>query len=365
MIAAATHGPSALWYATRGAGAITTVLLTASVVFGIGEVRLWRPGAVPRFAVASLHRTISLLAVALLAVHIGTTLLDSFPRIGVLNAVVPFATDYRQLWMGLGTLASDLLLALVITSLVRRRMGYRAWRGVHWLAYACWPIAIAHGIGAGSDTKSTWMLILTLVCVGAVAVAVASRLTAPGTPQRARTAGAAALAACLIALGVWLPAGPLAAGWARRAGTPAYVLAAFAPAPRTRAARPVPVDALSTGFVAPLTGRIRNGTSANGTAVVDLTMQLNGNQPGELRVRLGGQQLANGGLQMDRSAVTLGPPGDPGRYRGRINFLQGTQLRALVGSADGHAVRLTINLSLGRADLTGEVQGTPVRGATR
>ena len=143
MIAAAAHGPSALWYATRGAGAMTLVLLTASVVLGVGEVRRWRPAGAPRFAVASLHRTISLLAVVLLVVHIATTLLDVFPHIAVANAAVPFATDYRPLWMGLGTIASDLMLALVVTSLVRRRMGYRAWRGLHWLAYACWPVALA------------------------------------------------------------------------------------------------------------------------------------------------------------------------------------------------------------------------------
>src|SRR4051794_15306475 len=175
MLIAAAHGPSALWYATRGTGATALVLLTASVALGIGEVRTWRPGGAPRFAVASMHRTVSLLAVALLALHIATTLLDPFPRIGAANAVVPFQTDYRPLWLGLGSVSTDLLLALVLTSLVRRRLGYRTWRGVHWLAYACWPVALVHGLGAGSDTRSTWMLVLTLACVLAVGAAIAAR----------------------------------------------------------------------------------------------------------------------------------------------------------------------------------------------
>ena len=122
---------------------MTLLLLTASVVLGIGEVRAWRPAGTPRFAVAAMHRTVSLLAVALLAVHIVTTLLDPFPPIGAVNAVVPFQTDYRPLWLGLGTVASDLLVALAVTSLVRRRLGYRVWRGLHWLAYACWPVALS------------------------------------------------------------------------------------------------------------------------------------------------------------------------------------------------------------------------------
>jgi DMSO/TMAO reductase YedYZ heme-binding membrane subunit len=360
MIAAA-HGPSALWYATRGTGAIALVLLTISVVLGVGELRAWRPAGAPRFAIAAMHRTVSLLAVALLAVHIGTTLLDPFPPIGALNAVVPFETDYRPLWMGLGTIASDLLVALVLTSLVRRRLGYRVWRGVHWFAYACWPVALVHGIGAGSDTKTTWMLALTLACVGAVGVSVAARLAAPGTPQEVRIGAGAVATLAALALGIWLPQGPLARGWARRAGTPAHVLAAFAPPARSvPAARKTVPDALARPFSATLAGRVNNGTSAGGLGVADLRMRLEGGPRGVLRLRLGGQALPGGGLQMQRSAVTLGPPHDPARYSGRIETLRNNVLSALVGSPDGHAVRLTVELTLSGGSVAGQVRGTPV-----
>lgn len=365
IAAAAAHGPSGLWYATRGAGAMTLVLLTASVVLGIGEVRRWQPAAAPRFAIAALHRTISLLALVLLAVHIVTTLLDPFPHIGVLNAGVPFMTDYRPLWVGMGTLASDILVALVLTSLVRRRLGYRAWRGLHWLAYACWPVALLHGLGAGSDTKTTWLLVLTLGCVAAVVVALGSRLAAAPMRPAGRVGVAAATVLCAIGLTVWTAQGPLARGWARRAGTPAAVLSAFAP--KTAVVRPVraaPVDALGKPFTATIAGTIHNGVSADGIAVADLSVRLRGGgPPGVLRIRLGGQALPDGGLHMDRSAVTLGPPGDPARYRGRIEFLQNSHLRALVGSPDGRAVRLTVDLSLGRSTVGGQVHGTPVRSA--
>lgn len=363
MIAAASHGPSALWYATRGAGAMTLVLLTVSVVLGIGEVRRWQPVGAPRFAVAALHRTISLLALVLLAVHVVTTLLDPFPPIGIVNAGVPFATDYRPLWIGLGTLASDVLVALVLTSLVRRRLGYRAWRGLHWLAYGCWPVAVLHGLGSGSDTKATWMLALTLACIGAVVVALANRLAAAGTRPTARIGTAAITVLSGIGLAVWLSQGPLARGWAGRAGTPAAVLAAFAPKAAVAPVRAAPADALAKPFNATIAGTIHNGVSTDGIAVVDLSMRLSEGPPGVLRIRLGGQSLPDGGLHMDRSAVTLGPPADPARYRGRIEFLQNSQLRALVGSPDGRTVRLTVDLSLGESTVGGQVQGTPVRSA--
>lgn len=367
MTIAAAHGPSALWYVSRGTGAVTLVLLTASVVLGIFEIRAWRPAGASLFAVASLHRTLSLLAVALLAVHITTTLLDPFPHIAVLTAIVPFVTSYRPLWVGLGTIASDLLLALVITSLVRRRLGYRTWRGVHWFAYLCWPVALLHGFGTGSDAKTGWMLVLTSVCVGAVLFAVAGRVAAAGTPVRVRlvATGAAGLAA--LALAVWLAQGPLAKGWASRAGTPASVLAAFNPHARVSGARThaAHVGPLSRQFSAGLTGVIQRGQSVDGSAVVDLRMRFTSGPAARLRIRLGGQALPGGGLLMKRSAVTFGPPSDSRRYRGRVEALHNTVLRTLVGSAHGHALSLAIRLSLNGDTVSGAVQGTPVEATGR
>lgn len=363
MILAAAHGPSALWYATRGAGAMTLVLLTGSVVLGIGEVRGWRPSGAPRFAVAELHRWLSVLALALLAVHVVTTLLDPFPPIGVLNAVIPFVTSYRPLWLGLGTLASDLLVALLVTSLLRRRLGYRAWKRVHWLAYGCWPVALLHGLGAGSDTRTTWMLLLTLACVVVVLGALAARLSGADPRFPARGLGAV-LGLAILGLVAFSVQGPLAHGWAARAGTPASVLTAFAPRRVVRAApRPAVVpDALARSFVADVAGPIRSGRGADGTAVVDLEMTLRGGPPGVLRIRLAGAALPGGGLQLRRSAVTLGPPARPGEYQGRVQALQGSRVLALVGSPDHHAVRLAVDLALGDATVTGRVRGTPVGG---
>src|SRR5690349_19430567 len=200
MIAAA--GPSAVWYLTRGTGLVSLLLLTASVVLGVLQVQRWAPPGSPRFVVVTLHRAVSLLVVVLVCVHVLTAVLDTFAPIRLVDAVLPFAGAYRPLWLGLGALAFDLLIALTVTSVLRRRLGLRAWRGVHWLAYACWPVALVHGWGTGSDTKTAWMLAITLACAAAVLAAVAWRAATAGPAhKRARRAslGAAAVAVAAVA----------------------------------------------------------------------------------------------------------------------------------------------------------------------
>jgi sulfoxide reductase heme-binding subunit YedZ len=178
---------SATWLLTRGSGAVSLLLLTATLALGIADVARWRTRTWPRFAIDALHRNLSLLAVAFVFVHVLTTLLDTFVSIGPLAAVLPFSNGYKTFWLGLGALAFDLLLALMITGALRRQIGVRIWRAVHWAAYACWPLALAHALGTGSDASQTWMLGLALGCTGVVAVALATRLAlGGGEPRRPR-----------------------------------------------------------------------------------------------------------------------------------------------------------------------------------
>jgi predicted ferric reductase len=226
---------SPLWYTTRATGLVAMVLLTISMAAGLlSSAGYQRPG-LPRFVTIGLHRNASLLALAFTAVHIVTTVTDSFVSIPVQDAFIPFISGYRPLWLGLGAIASDLMIALTVTSLARTRMSYRAWRLVHGTSYACWPVALLHGLGTGTDTPVRWVLVLTLACVAAVAVLIGWRLAA-GWPQHAaaRAAGAVALVAALVAGGAWLAGGPLRPGWSRRAGTPPALLghAAARPGPR-------------------------------------------------------------------------------------------------------------------------------------
>jgi methionine sulfoxide reductase heme-binding subunit len=176
----------ALWYLARGSGVVTLALLTATVVGGITTTARWATANWPRFVVAALHRNVALLAVAFLALHVASTVVDGYVPIRWLDAVIPFGAAYRPAWLGLGAVALDLLVAVLVTSLLRARLGRRAWRAVHWLAYACWPVALAHGIGIGSDNAQPWMLLIDGLAVAAVVAAGWWRLglvTASPQPQ--------------------------------------------------------------------------------------------------------------------------------------------------------------------------------------
>jgi len=222
--------PSPLWFATRGAGTVALVLLTAVTVLGITGAVGWRTPLWPRFVTATLHRNLSLLAVALLAVHIATAVLDPFAHIGWRDAVIPAGASYRPVWLGLGVLAVELLLSVAITSLLRGRLGHRAWRLVHWLAYLCWPLAMVHGLGTGSDAREAWSVMLDAACTGAVLSAVLWRLRGARVWRPARTYMATTTLMAALVMAAWAADGPLAAGWASRAGTVAAAPSA-APTP--------------------------------------------------------------------------------------------------------------------------------------
>jgi predicted ferric reductase len=135
------------------------------------EVPSW-----PRFLTTGLHRNLALTAVVFLALHIVTAVVDPFTHLGWLAAIVPFSSYYRTFWLGLGVIALELLIAITLTSLIRGLIGHSAWRAIHWLSYASWPIAVVHGFGTGTDALSIWMLAIDVVCIAAVGGSVAARL---------------------------------------------------------------------------------------------------------------------------------------------------------------------------------------------
>jgi len=182
MILALAAPPKSLWYLTRGSGAVSLLLLTASVVLGIVTSVGASRRALPRFVIQGLHRNISLLVTVFIALHVATSVGDSYVPLRWVDAFVPLHAKYRTLWTGLGALALDVLLAITITSMLRVHIGLRAWRLVHWTAYACWPIAFVHGLGTGSDTTKTWMIALDVTCATAVVCSVWWRLSSYG-PQ--------------------------------------------------------------------------------------------------------------------------------------------------------------------------------------
>ncbi|MBS45942.1 MAG: ferric reductase [Nocardioides sp.] len=182
LLASLTDGPL-LWYLNRGTGITLMALLSASTALGVLALR-GRPagdggGRVPRFVRQSLHRNLALLSVVALVVHVVTAVLDTYVDIRWWQAFVPWGSAYEPLWTGLGALSLDLMLIVTVTSLLRHRLGHRAWRIVHYSSWAAWAVGIAHGIGIGTDlrdpsTWSAWAVVpaaLSVLVVGTAAVA--------------------------------------------------------------------------------------------------------------------------------------------------------------------------------------------------
>ena len=151
------------------------MLLSCVVVLGILSAQRVQGGAWPRFLTTALHRNLALMTLVFLALHIVTAVVDPYTNLGWAAALVPFSSYYRTFWLGLGVISFELLLAIVLTSLMRDVLGHRAWRLIHWLTYAAWPVAVLHGLGTGTDSWSAWMLAITVVCVACVGVAVVVR----------------------------------------------------------------------------------------------------------------------------------------------------------------------------------------------
>lgn len=353
MIVLAASGPSAYWYLTRGTGVVALLLLTAGVVLGVLTSTRWAAPRWPRFVVAGLHRNVTLLALAFVVVHVVTTIVDGYTPIGLRDAIVPFVSRYRPVWLGLGAVAFDLLLAVIVTSLLRARLSYRSWRFVHWLAYASWPVALVHAFGTGSDARSGWFDLLAAAAAATVVLAVIWRVVeAREGPGSVRIASGLAALAVPAAIGVWVAGGPLQAGWARRAGTPKSLLAASSV--RTTASAQAATGSLPAApFSAHLSGSFsESSATGDGLVTVDFRAAADNGAKGLLEVALRGVPLQDGGVEMTGSAVTFGPRQAPRAYSGRIVSLEGSRIVASVSDGSGNALDLTLVVQIDASSRT-------------
>jgi methionine sulfoxide reductase heme-binding subunit len=299
---------SVLWYLSRGTGVVALVLLTMVMALGV-LTRGGRPlPNLPRFVTAGLHRNASLLAVCFLVVHIVTAIADPYAPIKLTDAVLPFASAYRPVWLGLGAVAFALLAAVVVTSMLR--LGLRQFRAVHRAAYALWPLALVHGLGTGTDVRTPWMLLLVAGCVFVVVTAVlwrVGRLPMP-TPTHRRAYSALAVAMPVV-IAAWMLGGPLASHWAARAGTPSAA-AASTPA---------------SGSGTPGSGAV-HGTFAEqvsgGTATIRFDGVETGAHAGRVAVVLTGTPSGNGGVTLTSGTISLTPTGGAA-YSGAVTQLAG------------------------------------------
>jgi sulfoxide reductase heme-binding subunit YedZ len=333
---------SALWYLSRGTGIIVLVLLTLVVVLGVITRRGTAPGP-GQVVAAGVHRNASLLVLALLGVHVVTAVLDPYAPIRLADTVIPFGSAYRPLWLGLGAMAFDLLIALVVTSLARVRIGLRWWRNVHWLAYAAWPFALLHGLGTGTDTSTRWALLITAACVAAVVVAVVVRVRMLKDRWPGRSAGAAGAAMCApLAIGAWLLIGPLGPDWAARSGTPSQLLHAGSASSAQSSSGGSPARSSGTG--APHGSAFWSGTltqrdAGSGKVELLLTGPLSGGPGGRLTIRLVGAPSTGGGIAMSSGTAELAPAAGS-VWHGPVTGLDGDRIAAQLAGPGGGSVRM-------------------------
>ena len=357
-------GGKAFWYLTRSSGVVALVLLSATLVLGVVASVGWTTERWPRFLSQDVHRNVSLLGLVFIGIHVVTTVVDGYVPIGLADVVVPFISPYRPLYVGLGALAFDLMLAVLITSGLRHRIGYGTWRFVHWLAYLCWPVALVHALGTGTDTQLPVVLFVEVVCTAAVLGAFAWRMVTGRSidPARRTAAAAGAVVVALLVAGFAM-VGPLRPGWSHRSGTSSALLAqlaakngASATGTTTPSSGATPSTAAGSGggpipsvpFTSQVSGsQSQSGPDAQGNIRITLAMHLADSAGTPLTVVLAGAQ-SGGGVSLSSGTVDFG--GDAGTVLG----LNGGTVVATVATPS--PVRLTIQLQIDQQ--TGALSGT-------
>jgi hypothetical protein len=350
---------SVTWETARAGGLLSYVLVTAAVALGLVLRNRWQSTRWPRLVTNELHGYVSLLALVFIAVHVAAVALDPFTRFGLAAVLVPFASHYRPVWMGLGIVALYLLLAVWISSRLRHRIGHGHWRRIHVLAFGVYGAATLHGLGTGSDTRTIWAGALYAGSVALVGSLLAVRLLAPaGRGARRRPLAAGAAGAALLAAAAWSAGGPFAPGWSARAGgTTTHAAAAAAP-PAARVASPRrATGVVHVPFTARYAGRLTvEPVNDRGRLTLRIDGALRGATRDHLEILIHGIPLENGGVAMEQSRVRMGAA--TALYRGEITSLDGSRLVAAVRSPR-QRLRLGLDLQIGRdGSVVGQVRGT-------
>jgi sulfoxide reductase heme-binding subunit YedZ len=164
------------WLASRSAGVLAWLALSASMIMGLSMATKVAPRAMaPRLRVA--HERTALVALGAIAAHGLLLLFDAYLRPSLLELVVPFGVDRARLWTGLGTIAGYITAALSLSYYARKRIGARRWRNAHrWIPVA-WLLGAAHVIGAGTDIGDLWLQVPFALTIGAVLALLGLRVT--------------------------------------------------------------------------------------------------------------------------------------------------------------------------------------------
>jgi sulfoxide reductase heme-binding subunit YedZ len=182
-----THDPT-FWLLARASGLTAYVMLTLSVLAGL--VLKARPfgKAIRPATLTGLHRMLALSGLGALAGHALALVLDTTVKVSPLGLLVPGLVGYRPLATSLGVLAAELMVIVYASFSLRKRIGAKNWRRLHWATYGIFAAATAHGLAAGTDSSRPQAFALYAGAVGAVVAATTWRALVP--PVSARPAQA-------------------------------------------------------------------------------------------------------------------------------------------------------------------------------
>ena len=170
-----------LWYLARAAGAMALACFTLTVVLGALAPTVQRAGM--RFSLGYVHRAAAVTGLVLIGAHLTAVITDSYVNIGPSVVFWPLGSSYRPFAVLVGALALYAFVFAAVLGAARGRLATseafsRRWRLLHGVAYVGWGLSVTHGLLAGTDRGSGWMLGLDLACLAAVAFAVTIRLQA-------------------------------------------------------------------------------------------------------------------------------------------------------------------------------------------
>ena len=177
------------WIAARASGLLAYGLLTCSVVAGL--VLKSRPfgNRLKPATVTDLHRFLALLGLGAIALHGLALMLDTSMPLRWTALLIPGQASYRPVWTAAGVLSADMMLLVYLSFGLRKRIGVKNWRRLHWTTYAIFTGATLHGLLGGSDSSHPWARYLYLGSVGlGITGTVWRALVPPARPERKRVA---------------------------------------------------------------------------------------------------------------------------------------------------------------------------------
>lgn len=171
------HQDSLPWYATRFLGFLAYCALAISVIYGLLLSTGILDAIAHRVVSFTLHQDLSAIAIGLTALHGAVLALDTFVPQSVRQLIIPFAGPYRPEWVGIGQVTFYLMIVVYASFSVRRRIGQRAWRLLHYTTLLLFAGATAHGLMSGTDTPAAWAFGTYLVATVAVVFLLIYRIT--------------------------------------------------------------------------------------------------------------------------------------------------------------------------------------------